>query len=141
MAYWPNPQMTPDTRTVTFSLAFDSTTQENGCIRYVPQSGLSKELRPHIPVSRDRGEGHAIATRVSEEERVEYAEVGGEGWRGEKGRLNQRVFFTSASIKGTCLPPTPTPNNSTILSHLSIYTTSLSLLSLSPPSMKTLLSL
>mmetsp|Transcript_6490 Transcript_6490/g.9784 ORF Transcript_6490/g.9784 Transcript_6490/m.9784 type:complete len:226 (+) Transcript_6490:118-795(+) len=40
MAYWPNPSMTPDTRTVTFSLAIDSTTRQNGCIRYIPKSGF-----------------------------------------------------------------------------------------------------
>ena len=33
MAYWPNTKMTPDTRTVTLSLALDSTNLENGCIK------------------------------------------------------------------------------------------------------------
>lgn len=50
MAYWPNTNMTPDTLTVTFSLALDSTNQENGCIRYIPGSGVHKELRPHLPL-------------------------------------------------------------------------------------------
>ena len=41
MAYWPNTNMTPDTRTVTFSLAFDSTNKENGCIHYIPGNVLN----------------------------------------------------------------------------------------------------
>jgi phytanoyl-CoA hydroxylase len=75
MAYWPNPQMTPDTRTVTFSLAFDSTNVENGCIRYIPGSGKSKVLRNHKPVASNREEGHAIAVVVGEDEDIRYAEV------------------------------------------------------------------
>lgn len=75
MAYWPNPTMTPDTRTVTFSLAFDSTTIENGCIRYIPGSGKSKLLRNHKPVASNREEGHAIAVAVGDDEEVKYAEV------------------------------------------------------------------
>ena len=67
--------MTPDTRTVTFSLAFDSTSVENGCIRYVPGSGVSKELRDHRPVAKDRAEGHAIAVELLPDEVVKYAEV------------------------------------------------------------------
>jgi phytanoyl-CoA hydroxylase len=47
MAYWPTPKLTPDTRTITFSLAIDSTTQLNGCIKFVPGSGLEKTIRPH----------------------------------------------------------------------------------------------
>lgn len=75
MAYWPNTNMTPDTRTVTFSLALDSTNQQNGCIRYVPGSGVNKELRPHLPLGSSREEAHAVSARVGEEEVVEYAEV------------------------------------------------------------------
>jgi len=56
MAYWPNTEMTPDTRTVTFSLALDSTNQQNGCIRYIPGSGVKKELRPHLPLGNSREE-------------------------------------------------------------------------------------
>ena len=75
MAYWPNPTMTPDTRTVTFSLALDSTSKKNGCIRYVPGSGKSKELRNHNPMGKDKNEAHAIAATVHEDEIIEYAEV------------------------------------------------------------------
>ena len=44
MAYWPPPSLTPDTRTVTFSLALDSTTLENGCIKYIAGSGETKTV-------------------------------------------------------------------------------------------------
>ena len=75
MAYWPNTEMTPDTRTVTFSLALDSTNQQNGCIRYIPGSGVKKELRPHLPLGNSREEAHAVAALVGDEEIIEYAEV------------------------------------------------------------------
>lgn len=68
--------MTPDTRTITFSLAFDTTTIENGCIRYIPYSGLSKTLRVHNSIAKDRNEGHAIGIDVDEQtENIEYAKV------------------------------------------------------------------
>jgi phytanoyl-CoA hydroxylase len=75
MAYWPNTAMTPDTRTVTFSLALDATSRNNGCIRYVPGSGLAKTLRPHLPAGKDKDDTHAVAAEVGEEEEVRYAEV------------------------------------------------------------------
>jgi len=75
MAYWPNTTMTPDTRTVTFSLALDTTTKQNGCIHYVPGSGVSKKLRVHRSMGKDRDEAHAIAVQVQEGEVVKYAEV------------------------------------------------------------------
>jgi phytanoyl-CoA hydroxylase len=76
MAYWPPPTMTPDTRTVTFSLALDSTTLENGCIKYIPGSGSNKTLRSHKPLGKNREEAHAIQINVDESaEVVEYAQV------------------------------------------------------------------
>ena len=75
MAYWPNREMTPDTRTVTFSLALDATSRENGCIRYVPRSGVAKSLRPHLPVGKDKHDAHAIAAQVGEDEMIAFAEV------------------------------------------------------------------
>lgn len=75
MAYWPNTEMTPDTRTVTFSLAFDSTNKQNGCIHYIPGSGSNKTLRSHKPIGKDRDEAHAIAVVVGEDEIVHHAEV------------------------------------------------------------------
>lgn len=76
MAYWPPPSMTPDTRTVTFSLALDSTNIENGCIKYIPGSGNAKNLRSHKPIGKDREESHAIRIAVDESaEDVQYAQV------------------------------------------------------------------
>lgn len=71
MAYWPP---TPDTSTVTFSLAIDSTHEANGCIRYVPGSGRAKRLRPHAPLtSGGREDAHAVATTVDPGEEVRLA--------------------------------------------------------------------
>ncbi len=67
--------MTPDTRTVTFSLALDSTNQQNGCIRYIPSSGFDKKLRKHAPIGSGRDEAHAISAEVFPGEYVKYAEV------------------------------------------------------------------
>ena len=76
MAYWPTTAMTPDTRTVTLSLALDSTTIENGAIKYVPRSGVSRQLRSHTPLGKDREEAHAIGIVVDEgEEEVQHAQV------------------------------------------------------------------
>jgi phytanoyl-CoA hydroxylase len=75
MAYWPPPRVTPDTRTVTFSLALDTTTEENGCIRYVPGSGAEKKLRVHAATGKDKHDAHAISATVGEDEVVSYAKV------------------------------------------------------------------
>jgi phytanoyl-CoA hydroxylase len=61
--------------TVTFSLALDSTTEENGCIRYIPGSGTAKSLWPHKPLGSDRSESHAIVATVGAHEDVQYAPV------------------------------------------------------------------
>jgi hypothetical protein len=66
MAYWPPPSLTPDTRTVTFSLALDSTTLENGCIKYISGSGGAQQLRDHSPLCGNRSEAHAIRIDVDE---------------------------------------------------------------------------
>jgi ectoine hydroxylase-related dioxygenase (phytanoyl-CoA dioxygenase family) len=47
LGYWPSG--TPDTRTVTCSLALDDATVENGCLEVVPGSHLEPKLRPHRP--------------------------------------------------------------------------------------------
>ena len=49
LGYWPTG--TPDTRTVTCSLALDDATLENGCLRVVPGSHREPELRAHRPSS------------------------------------------------------------------------------------------
>ena len=58
-----------------FSLALDSTTEQNGCIRYIAGTGKDKVLREHVPVGKNREESHAIAIEVGEKEVVSYAEV------------------------------------------------------------------
>jgi phytanoyl-CoA hydroxylase len=47
LGYWPTG--TPDTRTVTCSLALDDATVENGCLQVVPGSHLEPQLRRHRP--------------------------------------------------------------------------------------------
>jgi ectoine hydroxylase-related dioxygenase (phytanoyl-CoA dioxygenase family) len=47
LGYWPTG--TPDTRTVTCSLALDDATPQNGCLQVVPGSHREAELRPHRP--------------------------------------------------------------------------------------------
>jgi hypothetical protein len=73
MAYWPPASVTNDTRTVTFSLAIDSTNEANGCIRYLPGSGVQKQLRPHNPLGKDRDEAHAVQAAVGDHEPVALA--------------------------------------------------------------------
>jgi hypothetical protein len=47
LGYWPTG--TPDTRTVTCSLALDDATLENGCLQVVPGSHQEVQLRAHRP--------------------------------------------------------------------------------------------
>ena len=53
---------------MTFSLAFDATTVENGALKFVTGSGDAGVLHPHLPVaaSGNRDEAHAVAVRVDE---------------------------------------------------------------------------
>lgn len=45
-------------------------------IRYIPQSGLSKTLKPHSSIATDRSEAHAIGIAVDQTvEQIRYAEV------------------------------------------------------------------
>ena len=68
MGYWPGPKAlgVEETATCTFSLAVDDSTEENGCLRYVPGSGLARKLRQHAPLSGSRDEGHALTIEVDE---------------------------------------------------------------------------
>ena len=68
MGYWPGPKQlgVNETATCTFSLAVDDSTEENGCLRYIPGSGLSRKLRKHAPLSGSRDEGHALTIGVDE---------------------------------------------------------------------------
>ena len=66
MAYWPGPQAlnVSSTDTCTFSLAMDDSTPENGCLRYLRGSGITKTLRPHRPLAGDsREDAHALTIR------------------------------------------------------------------------------
>lgn len=67
MAYWPGSKVlkVDTTDTCTFSLAIDDSLEENGCLRYVVGSGVSKSLRRHRPAAGDsRDDGHALMTDV-----------------------------------------------------------------------------
>ena len=68
MAYWPPKTLTPDTRTVTFSLAIDATTETNGCIKFVPGSHKTQAVRAHNPVHGSREEGHAVQAEMFEDD-------------------------------------------------------------------------
>jgi hypothetical protein len=76
MAYWPSATVlgVADTSTCTFSLAMDDSLPENGCLRYVVGSGVSRTLRDHRPASGgSREEGHALVTDVLPTEEVRLA--------------------------------------------------------------------
>jgi len=75
MAYWPPRDVTPDTRTVTFSLALDATTKANGCLVFLPGSGRKGVLRPHVPIGSSRDDAHAIAVQVTDQEYQEYVQA------------------------------------------------------------------
>jgi hypothetical protein len=69
MGYWPGPKAlggVEETSTCTFSLAVDDSTEENGCLRYLPGSGVTRTLRQHAPLSGSRDEGHALTIDVDE---------------------------------------------------------------------------
>jgi len=68
MGYWPGPKAlgVEETSTCTFSLAVDDSIEENGCLRYIPGSGLDRTLRQHAPLSGSREEGHALTIEVDE---------------------------------------------------------------------------
>jgi len=75
MAYWPgSPALgVKGTETATFSLAIDDSTEENGCLRYVVGSQAFKTLRPHVPLSGSRDEGHALTIELGPDDVVELA--------------------------------------------------------------------
>ena len=69
VAHWPPIALTLDTRTITFSLAIDATTEENGCINFVkhPDEQSRKTLRPFRALySGDRDEDHAVVSETYE---------------------------------------------------------------------------
>jgi hypothetical protein len=68
MGYWPSSEVLGVnlTDTCTFSLALDDSDEANGCLRYVAGSGVSKTLRPHVPLKGSREEGHALCIEIDE---------------------------------------------------------------------------
>jgi phytanoyl-CoA hydroxylase len=73
LGYWPTG--TPDTRTVTCSLALDDATVENGCLQVVPGSHREPSLRPHRPSSWStspelREEAHTLTVELRPADRV-----------------------------------------------------------------------
>lgn len=73
LGYWPSG--TPDTRTVTCSLALDDADLENGCLQVVPGSHLEPQLRPHRPSAwatspELREEAHTLTVELGARDRV-----------------------------------------------------------------------
>jgi hypothetical protein len=73
LGYWP--AGTPDTRTVTCSLALDDATTENGCLQVVPGSHLEARLRPHRPAAWTtspelRAEAHTLTVELTPADRL-----------------------------------------------------------------------
>ncbi len=73
LGYWPSG--TPDTRTVTCSLALDDADLENGCLQVVPGSHLESQLRPHRPSAwatspELREEAHTLTVELGARDRV-----------------------------------------------------------------------
>lgn len=71
LGYWPTG--TPDTRTVTCSLALDDATFENGCLQVVPGSHLEPQLRPHRPSAWStspelRDEAHTLSVQLTDQD-------------------------------------------------------------------------
>lgn len=72
LAYWP---ATRDTRTASFWLALDDTTEDNGCVCFVPASHREPRLRPHGAVAASRDESHTIAAQLAETDQVVPATI------------------------------------------------------------------
>ncbi len=73
LGYWPTG--TPDTLTVTCSLALDDATPENGCLQVVPGSHREAQLRPHRPSAWStapelREEAHTLTVELTEADHV-----------------------------------------------------------------------
>jgi ectoine hydroxylase-related dioxygenase (phytanoyl-CoA dioxygenase family) len=95
LGYWPTG--TPDTRTVTCSLALDDATPENGCLQVVPGSHLEARLRPHRPaawtsVPELRAEAHLLSVELVAGDRLESLPVR----RGDLTVHNERIVHGSA---------------------------------------------
>lgn len=95
LGYWPSG--TPDTRTVTCSLALDDATPENGCLRVVPGSHLENDLRPHRPSAWStspelRAEAHTLTVELRRTDEVVALPLA----RGSITVHNERIVHGSA---------------------------------------------
>jgi phytanoyl-CoA hydroxylase len=95
LGYWPSD--TPDTRTVTCSLALDDATPENGCLQVVPGSHLEPRLRPHRPAAWSskpelRDEAHTLSVQLAPTDEVVWLPVR----RGGITVHNERIVHGSA---------------------------------------------
>lgn len=95
LGYWPS--NTPDTLTVTCSLALDDATPENGCLQVVPGSHLEPRLRPHRPPAWSsrpelRDEAHTLSVQLAPTDEVVWLPVR----RGSITVHNERIVHGSA---------------------------------------------
>jgi hypothetical protein len=95
LGYWPTG--TPDTRTVTCSLALDDATLENGCLQVVPRSHLEPKLRPHRPSAWStspelRAEAHTLTAELHATDEVVALPLA----RGSITVHNERIVHGSA---------------------------------------------
>jgi phytanoyl-CoA hydroxylase len=88
MAYWID---TPDTRTATCWMAIDPSTEQNGCMRFVPGSHREPRLRPHHPLHGDREKSHTLVTDVAPQDDVRLVPIA----RGDITVHNERVLHGS----------------------------------------------
>ncbi len=93
LGYWPTG--TPDTRTVTCSLALDHATLANGCLQVVPGSHREDQLRPHRPILTSnegaREETHTLTIDLRSEDKLVPLEVK----RGDITVHNERIIHGS----------------------------------------------
>jgi hypothetical protein len=95
LGYWPTG--TPDTRTVTCSLALDDATPANGCLQVVPGSHREPKLRPHRPSAWStspelRDEAHTLTVPLNEHDAIVTLPVR----RGSITVHNERIVHGSA---------------------------------------------
>jgi ectoine hydroxylase-related dioxygenase (phytanoyl-CoA dioxygenase family) len=100
LGYWPSG--TPDTRTVTCSLALDDATLENGCLQVVPGSHLEPKLRPHRPAAWKtspelRDEAHTLSVELGPADDVVSLPVR----RGSITVHNERIVHGSPGNRST----------------------------------------
>ncbi len=94
LGYWPTG--TPDTKTVTLSLALDDADEENGCLQVVPGTHREESLREHRPVQVSdaglRDGGHTLSLDLRADDQVEFLPVR----RGSLTLHDERIVHGSA---------------------------------------------